>query len=249
MTIDRTKSVSPAAFGIIGLIVIGLGAWIVLNSAFFDIRTIRVEGARSISEDDIRTIAAIRSGTNLIMLDTGEVAARLLGDPWIHQAFVERDLPTTAVIRVIERRPAGWVQGPSGFGILAGDGTILERTAVAPLRLPHAGSWPETLRAGERITGLESPLRVTASMQTGLLREIASVTYDGADVLLDLRSGGSVLYGPASELSAKNRALATMLRWAAGQNIVVKTVDVRVPGAPSLEPERGSKITSPIPSV
>lgn len=248
MTIDRRRSASPAALTVITLIVVGLGTWLVLNSAFFDIRDVRVLGARNVSEEEILRIASIQSGTNLIMLDTGQVASRLREEPWIRDAFVERDLPTTAVIRVIERRPVGWVESPAGFAIVSGDGTILEPATAAPLKLPGIGSWPGTMIPGERVEGLAVPLRVTGAMPPGLLHQVASATLEETDVTLHLRAGGSVLFGTPTQIDAKNQALDEMLRWAASEGIEIHAVDVRVPAAPTLQPVRGHKISSPIPS-
>lgn len=248
MTVGQRRAASPAALTVIALIVIGLGTWIVLNSAFFDIRDVRVLGARNRSEEDILRLASIRTGTNLIMLDTGDVASRLREDPWILDAFVERDLPTTAVIRVVERRPGGWVQGPGGFAIVSGDGTILEPAAAAPPRLPAVGSWSGTMTPGERVDGLDATLRVTALMAPVLVREVASAGLEGTDVILQLRTGGNVMFGPPTQIDAKNRALAEVLRWAAGEGIEIRSIDVRVPAAPSLQPRRGPKISSPIPT-
>lgn len=248
MTIERPRSASPAASTIIALIVAGLGAWIVLNSAFFDVREVRVLGARNVSEDEIRRIAAIRSGTNLIMLDTGDVVSRLREDPWIRDALVERDLPTTAVIRVVERRPSGWVAGSSGFAIVSGDGTILEAVTAVPPRLPEIGTWTGTVIAGERVDGLDTTLRITGAMPSGLLRHVASAGIVGTDVELQLRAGGNVIFGPPTQIDEKNRALAEMLQWAEGEGIDIRSIDIRVPATPSLRPVRGPKISSPIPS-
>jgi cell division protein FtsQ len=247
MTVGRGRAASPAALAVIALIVIGLGTWIVLNSAFFDIRDVRVVGARNVSEEDILRLASIQRGTNLILLDTGDVAIRLREDPWIRDAFVERDLPTTAVIRVVERRPGGWVEGPDGFAIVSGDGTILEPADAAPSRLPAIGSWPGALIPGERVGGLDLTLRVTASMAPALLHEVASAGLEGSDVILQLRAGGSVMFGTPSQIDAKNQALVDMLRWAEGEGIAIRSIDVRVPAAPSLQPVRGPRI-SPIPT-
>jgi cell division protein FtsQ len=246
VTIQPSRSASPAAIAIIGVIVAGLGTWLVVNSAFFDIRDVRVHGARTISEGEILRLASIRDGANLIMLDTGQVASRLLRDPWIREAVVERDLPTTAVIRVVERRPGGWVEGPEGFAVVAGDGTILETASAVPSRLPSLGPWSGSPVVGERVGGFDGPLRITSAMVASLLRQIEAASVEGTEVVLRLRQGGSILYGPPTQVGAKNRAVAAMLEWAAGEGLEIRTLDVRAPAAPSLQPVRGPKISSPI---
>jgi hypothetical protein len=149
---------------------------------------------------------------------------------------------------VVERRPSGWLSDPDGFVLLAGDGTVLERGATPVSGLPNLGDSSEVLAPGERVDELEKALRVTASMAGGVLRQIASVSTSGSDVVLQLRVGGSVLYGSPVDLQDKNRALGRLLGWATEQGIAVRTIDVRVPSAPSIEPVRAESVPIATPS-
>ncbi|MGH2691927.1 MAG: cell division protein FtsQ/DivIB [Actinomycetota bacterium] len=248
MTVGGQRSGSFAARAIIGVVLLGAGVWVVLNSAFFSIRDIRVLGTRHVADTEILRIAAVEEGDNLVTLPTGEVAARLEGHPWIAIAMVQRDLPTTVVIRVLERHPVGWIEDPDGPVVVAGDGTALAREQRPPRTLPALGSWPEALAPGDTIGGLTEPLRISSAMSPWLRHRIASADFDDGDVVLELRDGGSVLYGTPTDVTAKNRALGSMLRWAEEQGIAVRAVDVRVPSAPSLAPVGGSAIPTPIPS-
>lgn len=240
MRIDpaRPRRGTPAAMAVIALLVVGLTGWIVVNSAFFEIHDVRVEGARNVSEDEVRRLADIPSDANLIMLPLDDVASRLEAHPWVLHAQVLRDLPTTAVIRVIERTPGGWMKDAAGIAILAGDGTVLQRVTHPPAWLPEIGDSSDTLVVGERILAPSQTLRVAASMGGPLRRRVAALELEGSEIVLRLRAGGTVLYGEPLELSAKNQALAELLRWANGEGIPVQTIDVRAPAAPSLEPLR-----------
>jgi cell division septal protein FtsQ len=238
---------STASLVIITLIVLGIGTWVFLNSAFFSIQEVRVQGSRAVSTEDVRGLSGVELGDNLIALATKGVEERLERDPWIESAEVERDLPRTVVITVVERRPAGWLEDPEGFVVVAGDGTILERPVVEPQRLPALGTMPDAVEPGEGIDSVAVPLRVTSSMDPRTLREIAAVTIQGLDVALELRGGGGVVYGPATDIRAKNRALGDMLRWAAREGLAIESIDVRVPSAPSLAPAHGPSISPSFP--
>jgi cell division septal protein FtsQ len=170
------------------------------------------------------------------MLPVDEVARRLEGHPWILDASVERDLPTTAVISIIERRPGGWLRDPGGIVVVAGDTTVLERLQARPTHLPEIGELAETPAPGDRAEVPRETLRVAASMSAPLLRQIESLELQDEDVVAQLREGGTALFGPAEELRAKNRALAEMLRWTTREGIEVETIDLRVPTAPALDP-------------
>jgi cell division protein FtsQ len=248
MTVDARRSSSVAARTVVGLIMVGAGTWVVLNSAFFAIRDFRVIGTRGVPDAEVLRIAAVEEGENLITLPTEDVAARLEGHPRIAAAEVERDLPTTVVIRVMERRPAGWIEDPDGPVVVAGDGTVLSRERRPPRSLPALGSWPNSLAPGATIDGMNEQLRITSAMSSWLRLRIASAKLEGGSVTLSLRDWGDVLYGTPTDVEEKNEALASMLRWAEEQGIAVQTVDVRVPSAPSLAPQRGGTIPTPLPT-
>ena len=233
---ERPRRGTPAAIAVIALLVLGLTAWIVVNSAFFQVRDIRVEGASNMSEDEVRRLADIPADANLVMLPLDDIAARLEEHPWVLHAQVMRDLPTTAVIRVMERTPGGWMRDATGIAIVAGDGTVLQRAAEPPARLPEIGDSADTLVVGERVLAPSQTLRVAASMGDPLRRHVAALELEGSEIVLRLRAGGTVLYGEPLELPAKNQALAELLRWAEGEGVPVQTIDVRAPAAPSLEP-------------
>lgn len=228
---------------VIGLLALGFGGWVVLTSAFFAIRDVRVEGARNVAAEEIRSLARVEPGDNLVTLPVDEVARRVETHAWILDARVERDLPTTAVITVIERTPGGWLRDPGGIAIVAGDGTVLERLQARPPDLPEIGELTTTPAVGDRAGITAETLRVAASMGSPLRRQIESLQLDGEDVLGQLRQGGTVLFGSAEELRAKNRALAEMLRWTREEGIGIRAIDLRVPTAPSLEPVGSSKNT------
>ncbi|HEX5948352.1 MAG TPA: FtsQ-type POTRA domain-containing protein [Actinomycetota bacterium] len=231
----RRNPVGAAALTMVGL---GLGVWAVVNSPVFGIDRIRVEGARQLTADEVRELAAVEPGTNLLRLSVDEVAAAVERSPWVRNAVADRALPTTLVLRVEERRGVGWVEDPSGPVVVADDGTVVDRPGSIPSALPGLGTVEEPLAPGERLGG-GATLRVAASMRDGLLATLASVTEIDGELLLGLREGGEVRYGKADHLAEKNRALAEMLTWAAERGVGVEYVDVRIPSAPALRPVAG----------
>jgi cell division protein FtsQ len=228
----RRNPVGAAALTVVGL---GLGVWAVVNSPVFDIDRIRVEGTRVLTADEVRELAAVEPGTNLLRLSVDDVTAALERSPWVRDAAADRSLPTTLVLRVEERRAVGWVRDPSGPVVVAGDGTVVDRAGASPTDLPGLGSVEEPLAPGEQLGGVAT-LRVAASMGDGLLTTVASVAEVDGELVLGLRAGGEVRYGEADHLEEKNRALAEMLAWASERGVGVEYVDVRIPSAPALRP-------------
>ena len=66
---------------------------------------ILVEGRLHTPRDSILAAVDAHRGTPLLSIDPGTVKERLEGLPWIRSAAVERQLPGTLFIRLVERRP------------------------------------------------------------------------------------------------------------------------------------------------
>ena len=226
---------NPVGAAVLTLVGAGLGVWAVMNSPLFGIDRVLVEGARELTAAEVRTLAGVEPGTNLLRLALDEVAAAMERSPWVRRADVDRSLPATLVLRIEERRPVGWIQDPSGPTVVAEDGTVVERGVAALRDLPGLGVVTEPLVPGERLGGVAT-LRVAASMGKDLLGWVASVGEVAGELVLDLRSGGQVRYGPPRGLVEKNRALAEMLGWAEERGVGVEYIDVRIPSAPALRP-------------
>src|SRR3954467_6795368 len=111
-------------------IVAAMAAWALTYTALFDAKHIHVQGAVSLRPDDVRQIAGIQPSTNVFHLEPDTVTARLLTDPWIASATVDKDLPNTVVLTVVERRPVGVIDAMGQRSVLASDGTVLPVSAA-----------------------------------------------------------------------------------------------------------------------
>jgi len=78
----------------------------VVASPRFALRELRVTPSAHLDRDQLVTLAGVNDGDPLLALDTDVVAARLAKHPWIASARVRRELPSTLVIEVTERRAA-----------------------------------------------------------------------------------------------------------------------------------------------
>jgi len=212
----------------------------------FRARSIEVSGASHLSRAEVLRLARIAPGTNVLWLDAGATARRLEADRWIASATVTRKLPSTVRIAVTERSPAAEVKVGSGWAVVAADGTVLDRVSADP-GLPSLAT---TLGDRRLLAGSAS---VVGGMSPWLRAKVRSVAPapDGS-VVVELSSGIRVLFGPLSDISAKDQALAGIVRWAASSGAVVGYVDLRAPLAPAVGPGRApprSPTPSPSPSV
>ena len=76
----------------------------VIASPRFAVRDIQVGASTHVSGDEIRQLAGVDVGDRLLAVDPDSVAKRVTMHPWILSARVRRELPSTLVIEVTERR-------------------------------------------------------------------------------------------------------------------------------------------------
>jgi cell division protein FtsQ len=82
-----------------------LAARMTSDLGYFSVDTLRVEGEKRVSREEILALSDIAPGTSIFDLDLEMIGSKIAGDPWIATAEVERSFPREVVIRVTERRP------------------------------------------------------------------------------------------------------------------------------------------------
>jgi cell division protein FtsQ len=232
-----TETAKKSSWGAValGLVIVGLTVWLVANSALFAARDIRVLGNVRLTAAEVQRLAGISMGDNVLRLGIEGAVRSLERSPWVAGASVERSLPSTLVVRVVERAPAAWLRDRQGPVVVASDGTVLERASRRPADIPYVGRWGTTLEPGHRVAG-SGALRVAGTLPDDLASSVLAVWVDGDELVLDLRGGAEARYGDVSGLDAKNEALGSVLMWARERRIEVGIIDLRIPGAPSLRP-------------
>jgi cell division protein FtsQ len=133
---------------------------------------VRVEGRERTSREAILEALGAARGTPILAVDPAEAKRRLEALPWVHSAAVERRLPDTIYIRLVERRPLAYWQRQGKLVLVDRDGVILPGERVEGLGnlivlvgadAPEAGAALLDLLAGERAL---AP-RVVAAIRVG----------------------------------------------------------------------------------
>ena len=126
---DRVRKIAAIAF--IATVLLGAAAVTLTRSPYFAAHRIEVRGTSHVTRSEVLRIAGITPGTNVFTLDAGSAEARLERDPWIAQATVTKDLPSTLVIDIDERVAVAVVETGGALRLVADDGALLE-AALAP---------------------------------------------------------------------------------------------------------------------
>lgn len=77
----------------------------VTQSSYFEARTITVEGNQRSSKEEILKHAGLKLHDNILSVNLNTIRHRLMADPWVAAAEVERELPDAIHIRIKERVP------------------------------------------------------------------------------------------------------------------------------------------------
>lgn len=211
------------------------GGFMVSRSSAFHVRHVEVAGATHHSRADIVRLSGVTRATNALWLDEGAVERRLEQDPWIASATVSTSFPWTVHVHVIERTPAAVVDRGSDRLLVATDGTPLGlagRVSGLPLIvMPPAGALEGVPPS------LEPAARAVGGLPASILARVRQVIVS-LDGTLEMRlvDGPRVEFGPATQIEAKGRAIASVLAWSDEEGEPLATVNVVAPGAPAAHP-------------
>ncbi|MGH7954073.1 MAG: cell division protein FtsQ/DivIB [Limisphaerales bacterium] len=202
----RTRLVA-IALGVLFGTVFGLylfwhaGEWaldkFVYENSEFSIQKVDVQTDGAIAPDQLRRWSGVKPGANLIALDLASVKRNLELVPAIESVSVERVLPDTLKIRVMEREPIAQVNVPrasaSGgivFSVfqLDADGFVMQplnpRLRIVSL-LQAENQLPEI--TGLNVYQLQSGHRVESSQAQAALKLLGAFGHSPMAGLVDLR--------------------------------------------------------------
>jgi cell division protein FtsQ len=218
----------------------GLAAivWIVFFSPFLAVSEVEVVGGRHVTASEITVAAGLDERSNLLLLSTAEVAQAVGELAWVERAEVDRKLPGTLRVNIVERIPALALQVSEARWTIDRRGRVL--APGAPKRLPTvAAVSDEEIAVGERVTSAEvqGALAVFRTIPDRLRANLEAVFAPGSErISLSLESGLLIRLGAAEKLRAKSSVLTALLGRIKREGVSVGYVDVRVPTSPAVGP-------------
>lgn len=90
------------------------------------VRTIVIEGNRRVSVDELAGLVDT-SGRNMFTLKAGDVRRGVLSFPWIREALIRKEFPSTLRVRVLEREPVALLLMKNDFHYLDSEGERIEK--------------------------------------------------------------------------------------------------------------------------
>lgn len=214
-------------------IVIGL-AVALYRAPIFPVRQVDVIGTAHLTEQQVRTTAALPPNATLLRLPAVQIKERLEADPWIVSATVSRDFPDAVRIRIEERVPTALVDVGNGFWIVdEAAWAIAPQSAdvTATLIVVRDVSDFEPV-AGERS---DSPsLRNALSVWAGLSEELQARTRVLLAPSIDKTAlvttdAIEIFVGPAEDMAKKDLVIRKILEEQAGKVVYINVRSVDRP--------------------
>jgi cell division protein FtsQ len=139
-------------------------------AAGFPIATVAITGEKHLSRDEIVAAAGVTARSSLLFFDVADARARLLTNPWVAEATVQKLLPDRLVISISERAAFALWQKAGRVGVIAADGTVLEPSVLPRYAgLPFVvGTGAET-RAREFLALLDRRPELRANVRVSVL--------------------------------------------------------------------------------
>jgi len=98
--------------------------WLTTAEAF-QIAGVDVRGVRSVSDAEVRELAAMFTGQNVFHVDLNAATRRALANPWIREVRIERSLPNRISMIFTERVPRAILQAGNGRFLIDGEGVVM----------------------------------------------------------------------------------------------------------------------------
>lgn len=226
------------ALGSLGAV--ALLVWTAFWSPLLSVRDVKLAGARHTTPEDVAAAAGLGPDDNLLLLSADEVvdAARTL--PWVADAEVERRLPGTVKVKVVERRPAlVFSLGDAARWTIDARGHVLAAGQAEPGLPVVAGVEVGEIRPGLKLDSpvIREVLTAWRSLPKKLARDVQAIFASSLErISFTLVDGTQVRYGAAERLDAKNEVLLAVRKKLAEDDRAAVYIDVRVPTSPAVGP-------------
>jgi cell division protein FtsQ len=215
-------------------------AWAAFWSPLLDVRRVQVTGSKHVTGADIETAAHIGSGTNLLLLSTSRVVDAAEALPWVRRARVDRSLPGTVRVRIVERRPVIVLRQGSSRWFVDRSGYVIAPATGGHHHLPTlAGVGAPSIRPGLTLTSETGAGAIEAwrSLPRKLIHRVVAVFAPTVDAItFSLKDGTTVRYGPPTDMKDKNQVLLALLHKVFVDGTGASYIDVRVPTSPAVGP-------------
>lgn len=220
-----------------------LAAYYFMNSAFFSVKDLKVQGNTVLTSEEIIQLSELSPGTNILKVQTAEAVSRIELHPSIKNVVIKRKLPNSLMISILERSPLALVVGQGAFIAVDEDGFYIKKlNDLQDNKLPiiSSVSVDENLRPGQRLntSGLTAAIKLIKLVKKEFLVQIAEVIAPSQySLTLKTIQGVEVRFGEPVDIERKIRVMEELLfeNEAAINSQTVEYIDLRYNTVPVIK--------------
>jgi cell division protein FtsQ len=213
-----------------GVLLLAAALWFLWAGPVLAVGTVQVDGAGTLSAEEVRKAAGIDAGIPLLRVDVEDVEARVARLPQIASVEVSRGWPRSVVITVVERVPVAVVGEAGRRSLVDADGVLFDTITgaappgVVPLDVAFPGPGDAaTMAALEALVALPGEVRDDVD---------GAAVAGPEDITLTLTDGTLVHWGGPAESATKASVLTALLdRVADGDLEPAGVIDLSTPDA------------------
>lgn len=244
---DKTSNNLPRFDIIFGAVLVILTSLILLNSRFFVVNKVEIQGNQAVPQEDIILKARLNSDRNIFQIDSAQIRNSILHDLRIASVKIKRQLPGKLIIIVRERTPICLLSYLNNLLIIGDDGLVMGiHDETEPVELPVVtGVRLGNVKYGEKVESAEfqAALEILRYADDYLHQIISEIDLERFRLYLDLsdyRHSVKVELGAAERLEEKITNLRAILL-SPELNGVLEQIDLRVPDLPTVTTSRSLK--------
>lgn len=216
-----------------------------LSSSFFQIKFIAVNGANSVTREEIIKLSSIYYGENIFRINKKNSMKSIFQNPYVKMIKIKRGIPNRVVIDIIEREIMAYVPYVGSYLNIDEEGMILEiNPAINRPDLPVVkGLKFETFKVGECLSIENKDQFSTITMlikeikNTGMINLISEIDVsDLTNIRLKIKEGIKANLGGADNMNYKINFAKSIVEDVKKQGLK-GTIEMSHKGNPVFKPE------------
>jgi cell division septal protein FtsQ len=191
-----------------------------MTSPHLALANVEIAGCQRLDSELVRKAANLVPGENLLNLDEEAVSERLRWQPWIKRVHVERQLPDTVRIEIVEREVAAILVGEKTF-LVDRDGYLFkemeeadydpELLVIVGLNATQLVKMGEERRVRQTLTEIMTVKREYETMGLSRYYPVAEVHWDDVSGMTLVAAGRQRFVLGTGDFPAKLRRLGEVL--------------------------------------
>ncbi len=192
---------------------------IVMVSPAFQMKTLVVSGIDKYTKQEISSVIALQEGDNILLFNQKKAIELLEQNPYIADATIEKNLPDTVKITIVERKIRGYVPYMGAYLYIDEEGRVLETRETYYEALPEVKGLKFTnFQLGE-VLAVENKEALTVVLQVSqivkkyeMLNDVLEIHVHDLNAIKIYMQGVEIILGDIENLEQKMRIMAEVMK-------------------------------------